>query len=385
MKLLDSVTGSDLITINFGITSGILTLVGLISIYVSLNTQHSLQKCKELYWNIVSLTKRDTHREKHETREKFNQDFHLYQHIYDEGIPERSTKTIINLSISAIFFVLFVWIISIWLLIRPLNKLELIVASIIWLGSGIILLFFIKFLQKLKTILEDQGLLPPSELLNPANDKGINTLGVISTLIEIHTIEKYRSMVGPSPVGKYSVYINKPTFTGLEIKAQLLMDPTVWYNPTVTFKDGVTVELGWDATTISPKRELYSYNVEFYKSKAIFDKKLEIIIDIEQHEIFDEYFEDAQIKNKEEITAKIMNDEIKSVKFDLMIQVHTRIGDLYHNAVAEFYDVQEIDVNINPQTVRPGALGLSTEEDLDYELEAINDPINTSNMIENHF
>lgn len=39
----------------FGITGGLLTLVGLISIFVTLNTQHNIQRAKEILWSLQSL------------------------------------------------------------------------------------------------------------------------------------------------------------------------------------------------------------------------------------------------------------------------------------------------------------------------------------------
>ena len=44
-----------ILTILFGLSSGILALVGLVSIFISINNQHKIQKARELIWEIMVL------------------------------------------------------------------------------------------------------------------------------------------------------------------------------------------------------------------------------------------------------------------------------------------------------------------------------------------
>jgi hypothetical protein len=46
---------SDIATILFGFTDGMLSLIGLIAIFISLNTQHRIEKCRELYWEMIVM------------------------------------------------------------------------------------------------------------------------------------------------------------------------------------------------------------------------------------------------------------------------------------------------------------------------------------------
>ncbi|PFU24520.1 hypothetical protein [Bacillus cereus] len=42
-----------LATIIFGISAGILSLMGLVAIFVSMNSQHKIQKVREIYWDML--------------------------------------------------------------------------------------------------------------------------------------------------------------------------------------------------------------------------------------------------------------------------------------------------------------------------------------------
>jgi hypothetical protein len=48
-------SGGDILTVVFGLSSSILTLVGLITIFVSINSQHRIQRCREVLWELIGL------------------------------------------------------------------------------------------------------------------------------------------------------------------------------------------------------------------------------------------------------------------------------------------------------------------------------------------
>ncbi|MEK4822631.1 MULTISPECIES: hypothetical protein [Priestia] len=54
LKLLSQEIGN-VSSMIFGVSSGILSLVGLVAIFVSINIQHRIQKCRELYWQMIDL------------------------------------------------------------------------------------------------------------------------------------------------------------------------------------------------------------------------------------------------------------------------------------------------------------------------------------------
>ncbi|MCL6454717.1 MAG: hypothetical protein K6T78_14015 [Alicyclobacillus sp.] len=49
------VSGSDVISVVFDISSSTLTLVGLVTIFVSINSQHRIQRCREILWELMEL------------------------------------------------------------------------------------------------------------------------------------------------------------------------------------------------------------------------------------------------------------------------------------------------------------------------------------------
>jgi len=58
VKMLQGKTlerGDDILSIVFNISSSTLTLVGLVTIFVSINGQHRIQRCREILWELMEL------------------------------------------------------------------------------------------------------------------------------------------------------------------------------------------------------------------------------------------------------------------------------------------------------------------------------------------
>lgn len=47
--------GGDILSVVFNISTSILTLVGLVTIFVSINAQHRIQRCREILWELMEL------------------------------------------------------------------------------------------------------------------------------------------------------------------------------------------------------------------------------------------------------------------------------------------------------------------------------------------
>ncbi|MCQ6282853.1 hypothetical protein [Bacillus sp. EB600] len=129
LPILNEGSHADTLAIGFGVTGGLLTVVGLLSIFVSLSTQHSLQKCRDIYLDIKSKAK------VWGDLSNFAIDYYQYEIIMKEGIPDKLTKRIIIITIVSIVFVLFVWFFLLVILIRNIFTILLFtVAFLILMG-----------------------------------------------------------------------------------------------------------------------------------------------------------------------------------------------------------------------------------------------------------
>lgn len=166
---------STILTTAFGVTGGILTLVGLTSIFISLNTQYSVQKCRDLYLRIkgMAFTKDE------QKIINFMEDYHLYKYIMEDGIPERFSRKIISLSIFSITFVLTIWGVIL------IGFFPNIFHTILFFTTFILLIFFIVFLLRLYNTSKYLDLPQPESFLDVLNGK-VNTMSIVKRFIEVN-------------------------------------------------------------------------------------------------------------------------------------------------------------------------------------------------------
>jgi hypothetical protein len=166
-----TLTGSDVLTIIFGITGGLLTIVGLISIFVSLNTQHSVEKIKDLLIEMKGSSYAEA------DMSNFYKDYLSYKEILKEGIPEKVTKRIIRLAIFSLAIVLIFWILT------SLFYMNIFIFFLTTF-SGIIIVIFIKHLWKLHNTSKSLNFPDPQLFLN-LHDDTINTFEVVKELLQV--------------------------------------------------------------------------------------------------------------------------------------------------------------------------------------------------------
>lgn len=131
------------LTIIFGLTSGILTLVGITSIFVSINSQHNIQKGRELVWKIMSLPLEANNYTDVLIAEKMCQYYWLYKDIV--GTSKNFTKNIIYITQFAIAVVGLFWVSCLWFFFSAFY--------VILVGlSVIILILYILAIRKLNDI-----------------------------------------------------------------------------------------------------------------------------------------------------------------------------------------------------------------------------------------
>ncbi|TGE33564.1 hypothetical protein [Desulfosporosinus sp. Sb-LF] len=101
-------TGGTL-SILLSFTSGILSLVGLMSIFISMNSQHNVQRSREILWSLAALPyKKDLFLEKGAIGKEVFRKYILYEQIINE--KQEFSKIIIGFAQIALVFCALIWI-----------------------------------------------------------------------------------------------------------------------------------------------------------------------------------------------------------------------------------------------------------------------------------
>lgn len=130
-----------------GITGGVLTLVGLITIFVAINSQHNIQKCREIIWELIELQRLDLPFE--ERKLSYNRKIKLYCSIID--CQEEFTVQSIKISRATILVVAFIWSsLNLILSLYEFSILEYIITSLICLVCIFILTLFYRLIGQIK-------------------------------------------------------------------------------------------------------------------------------------------------------------------------------------------------------------------------------------------
>ncbi|MDM5314919.1 hypothetical protein QUF49_02870 [Fictibacillus sp. b24] len=210
-----------------GISAGVLSLIGLLSIFISLNTQQIIQKIRELLWEMQKLGRYFYFSENVGDFQKLAREFYdlycSYKLIYRK---DRFIYRVIKVINSTIFFVSFLWGISgiILLLSEEINTV-----SFFWINTSILticilLINFYKLLNKLSQIDQVTDLPNVDRLIK----ESINyTLKIESsdTLAKEHLIENIEYLImGSSSITTYLRKLHFCTLNaGIEDK-KLLFD-----------------------------------------------------------------------------------------------------------------------------------------------------------------
>jgi hypothetical protein len=181
MKLLNF---SNLLTIAFGITSSIATIVGLVTIFISINRQHNIQKLREILWEMEKFQRTLRRYDDIDKETEFCSLFNICRNLYNSTAS--ANDSIIKLAIFSLFVVIIIWE-SILLLSYPLtfSKYEYgFVVTFITVGVAI-LIGFMMLLDKLNNIKKSSNLPSQFEVLNANNINEINTLLIAGQLLKV--------------------------------------------------------------------------------------------------------------------------------------------------------------------------------------------------------
>ncbi|MEK3806103.1 hypothetical protein MHB63_05860 [Bacillus sp. FSL H8-0547] len=184
------VINKDATGIVFTFTSSLLTLVGLIAIFISLNTQHILLKVRELYWHIHTLRasfdiniSNDSASNIDDTTKSFYESLVTYKTLYKKDSVMSGVLSVTKWSIIA---VLIIWWITIGLLwnshshsisVVTYLKTDLWLISIVCLIISGLIIWFLVYLWKLDNIPKISSFPSADELTDIEKDKSLISIG----------------------------------------------------------------------------------------------------------------------------------------------------------------------------------------------------------------
>lgn len=109
MRVRGHVMSGSTLTIILSFTSGIFSLVGLMSIFISMNSQHNVQRSREILWSLASFPyEKNIFLERGAIGKEVFRKFILYEQILNE--KQDFTNIIIRFAQTALGFCILVWI-----------------------------------------------------------------------------------------------------------------------------------------------------------------------------------------------------------------------------------------------------------------------------------
>lgn len=171
------------------INSGILSVVGLITIFISMNSQHSVQYSREILWGIFTLPyKKNLFLDKQAIGQEVFRKFILYEQIIKD--KNAFLIKIITFSQMVLTFSMIIWTtIVLNLLIRNPSLADKIILLLgLSLALCFIFYFIVKILGDLKNVSKVGQLPTVEELLDAdflANNLNVITLAAVSSRLKI--------------------------------------------------------------------------------------------------------------------------------------------------------------------------------------------------------
>ncbi len=178
------------------INAGVLSLVGLISIFISMNSAHNVQRSREILWSIFTLPfKKNLFLDKGAIGQEVFRKYILYEQIINE--KNRFLINIITFSQIVLAFTTLIWTTIVLNLLRSRNLAPFDRGALLFglfLAICFLLFFMLKILGDLKDI-SKVGQLPTVEELLDANlltiDSNVITLAAVSSRLKIVNSDIY--------------------------------------------------------------------------------------------------------------------------------------------------------------------------------------------------
>ncbi|AXR16909.1 MULTISPECIES: hypothetical protein [Bacillus] len=152
---------ADVIAITFGLTTCILTSIGLFAIFISINTQHIITKGREVLWGIhKNLNKQK--RLGSVLNNDIVDDLNLYFEIIQEDKFIKKTVSVVK---AAFIFIWCIWVICIYFIKTGSLGVNLLLTIFIVIAI-IITFWFYKLISKLTNVTEISNIPSKKHLLN---------------------------------------------------------------------------------------------------------------------------------------------------------------------------------------------------------------------------
>ncbi|SDI61576.1 hypothetical protein [Desulfosporosinus hippei] len=197
-----------IIGILLAISSGLLSLVGLISIFISMNSQHNVQRSREILWSIFTLPyRKNLFLEKGTIGREVFRKFILYEQIIGE--KNLFLHRIINFAKIAIVFCGLIWTTIVYYLFRQSSSA--IEQGILILCITLADLFVFYFTAKILGLLTSTskvGRLPTVNELLDADILGANTITLASVSSQLRVINSEIFIGFPVPFNNLRVNIS---------------------------------------------------------------------------------------------------------------------------------------------------------------------------------
>jgi uncharacterized membrane protein len=173
-------------TVLFGITSGILSLIGLVAIFVSLTSQLKIQKLRESYWGMISSSRQEYNPEK--ISRLMSNKIKEYGIIYKE--EDTFMKTVVQICQKGILLVVFLWLIYASF-IADLDFQGTVIISTFTIGGIYILLLFYGVLGHLNDISYISGLEKVEEILDVKGKSAVESIFLLPTNLKLQLVPSH--------------------------------------------------------------------------------------------------------------------------------------------------------------------------------------------------
>ncbi|MET3289284.1 UNVERIFIED_CONTAM: hypothetical protein ABID98_001854 [Brevibacillus sp. OAP136] len=234
--MIDFGNVSDII---FGISSGILTLVGLTSIFISINSQHNIQKAREIIWDLMNMpTKKLNKRD----NDLFAKEIYHKILMYKDMTNDKGdlSKLILKISIVAIVSVCLMWLLLLIFLDQN-NSAQKLFILICVICIVTIMLCFTLIISKLTNIKKTGKLPDYKDLLDVSINTNIDVLTLIGMSMELKITKNNNSeyivyLAFPLPFENFYVSPTVSSKNVLTDEVDLILTPHDQYNGFVTFQ-----------------------------------------------------------------------------------------------------------------------------------------------------
>jgi uncharacterized membrane protein len=224
----------EVLTIVFGITSGLLTMVGLIAIFISLNTQQIMEKLRSEWWLLRELSdeaeqllldiEQGHHFDKKYLKELFlrlNRSLWNYEAVYNEKSSFMNSVIAVSLIILGSVIFLWAWAMRYFYLSESLSSSDYNLSLTSTLIGCSLLFIFGVFLFVL-TIHKNVKFPNPSEFYDATKTDVHNTNTLLFACLSTRLITYESIEVNGSNVGEYEIFVDfQLPWKGLDIYYQV--------------------------------------------------------------------------------------------------------------------------------------------------------------------